>query len=323
MKNKVIIIAAGSCIIGVLLIAIALFIARKDHSMLNTNVKYDKLQYVCSSDVTSIEVEESSNEVFIKKGDVDKIVVDYYYDEKYLEYTFEEHDSTFTVKRVPKKLSISWGINIDFDWPKLILTVPEKEYDNIDVKLSSGSVAVSDLTVKNLKVKNSSGSLKIADVKGENVHVENTSGSLSVNGVQTTTLEADNSSGKINISDITASSLRAENTSGGIDIDNVNSSAISAKTSSGGLRIENTSCDTISGKSTSGNIKIESLDAATEIVLQASSGGIHGSIVGKAEDFSIITNTTSGSSNLQNGNGGSKRLNCETTSGNIKIDFVN
>ena len=139
----------------------------------------------------------------------------------------------------------------------------------------------------------------------------------------TTTLEADNSSGKINLSDITASSLRAENTSGGIDIDNVNSSAISAKTSSGGLRIENTSCDTINGKSTSGNIKIEALDAATEIVLQASSGGIHGSIVGKAEDFSIITNTTSGSSNLQNGNGGSKQLNCETTSGNIKIDFVN
>lgn len=321
MKNIVALIGAGACVLGVALIAIAFLFARNDLSMLNTGVEYDKLQYVCTKDVSSIEIEESSNEVFVKKGNVDKVTVDYYYNQKELEYTFEETNSTLTVKRVPKKNSFSGGINIDFDWPKLIVTVPEKEYENIDIMLSSGGVEVSDITVKSLNIQNSSGSAKVDSIKSENLYVKNTSGSISVSGIQTTSLETSNSSGSINLSDISASLVKAQNTSGGIHVENVKASSVYAQSSSGSIHFTTVSADDVNGITTSGGISLEALDAASAITLQASSGSIHGSVVGRQEDFSIFTNTGSGSSNLHDGMGGSKQLNCTTTSGSIKIDF--
>ena len=303
MKNKKVAIGICLCVIGVIMVAIAFLLAGKDWSKLNIGVKYEHLQYVCSEDATSIVVRENANKVIIQKGNVDKITVDYCYDKKTLDYTFEESDSTLSVKRVAKKFSFFDGIQINFETPKLIITVPEGKYDNLDVKLTSGSLEISELAVSNITVKDTSGSVKLSDIECDTLNVKNTSGVIKLN-------------------DITASSIETGSTSGRTDIENVETSSICANVSSGTIKFVNVSADEVNGEATSGSMKLEKLDVAKAMNLKLTSGSVSGSVVGAPEDFTIISNITSGTSNLTNGGTGSKQLNCNVTSGSIKIKFT-
>ena len=320
--NKGLIIAAGACVLGALLIALSISLTRGDWSKLNmSTIEYEKLQYDCTSDISAIEIYETSNEVMVVPGDVKKATVNYFYNEKYLNYEITEQNGTLTVKRLKGKKNIDFSFGFEFEWPEVVVTVPDKEYEKICINLSSGGAKVSDIDVNRIDVSNSSGLISLENVDASMIDVSNTSGAINLSDITADTVEATSTSGGVKLSNVTAPFVTAEATSGSLSLENIVASDVNTKVSSGFLNLRGVKADNINGKTTSGSVKVENLDAAKSISLEATSGSIRGTIIGNESDFSIISNTGSGSSNVESRIGGDKELNLKTTSGSIHVDF--
>jgi DUF4097 and DUF4098 domain-containing protein YvlB len=105
------------------------------------------------------------------------------------------------------------------------------------------------------------------------------------------------------------------------------------KISSGGIILKNCDITELSAVTSSGDIEADGL-ISDNITAETSSGNIDLEIVGNAADYSIGIDISSGNINLS-GNGillqtesdltwgtGTKRIDCDSSSGNIDIKFV-
>lgn len=315
-KNTGLFIATGILILGIILVILSFVFSMgkgnhfsnsfyvvyddAEKKFTNADGNFDRLLYEASSKINSLQIEESSNRVEIVSGDVDKVTVEYSFLEKVLEYNIEEKDGTLIFERKPSRNYFSFNFGLGEDG--LLVTVPEEDFENIKVHSSSGSIKLDGVNADSFDVKNSSGSIRIKDVTASDFNVENSSGSISV---QDSTIE--NSSVK--------------NTSGGITLENVSGEAVDVSTSSGSIHLDSVCATSVDANATSGGIIVDSLDCKKSITLKNSSGGIHGTIVGKESDFAILADTSSGSNNLNNSREGEKELTCETTSGSIHLQF--
>lgn len=111
-------------------------------------------------------------------------------------------------------------------------------------------------------------------------------------------------SGSLKADDITADDLKLDCTSGSIKLNNVKAK--------GDIDID---C-------TSGSIKFENLASGGDIEIDCTSGSVKGTIDEAKSDYTIRSETTAGSSNLSNTDGGRKKLDVETTAGSINIEFT-
>ena len=118
------------------------------------------------------------------------------------------------------------------------------------------------------------------------------------------TLDLGLSSGSIVADDITVGQISIENTSGSYEMKNINCQ--------GDVEIENTS----------GSVAFEVLKTEGDISISNTAGSIEGTIDGKKSDYTITSDVTAGSSNLENTTGGSKNLSAKTTAGSIVIIFT-
>lgn len=284
MKN-VLIIGASLVVLGIMFIFGGYMLAGRNLSGFNSkNNNYVERTYECMGDIDSIRVEERSEHLTVKSGDVDKVTVSCYDNKDNEIYNIEEKDGKLSVIKTEKK-----GFHffeIDFTDKSTVITLPHDYKCGLDLNASSGGMDLTDITGSDIKIRNSSGSIKISNTTGDSLSAENTSGSITLENV---------TSG----SDITVS-----NTSGSIKLENV------------------TADGDVNAGGSSGSIKLDNLNAAGNINIKNTSGSIRGTIKGKQSDFKIKAEVTSGSCNLANSDSGSRDLNIKTTSGSIKIDFV-
>ncbi len=281
--NKLSIIAGLMILAGILIVGGALLLAGGDFSVINTSGEtYVDKEYVCRGEIDSISIDESSNGVIFESADVKNVIVKYCESDK-VKYDITEKNAQLTVIK-DTKFSISWGINLKDT--KVTVLVPKTFAGDITVKSSSGSIKIADASANKVDLNHSSGSIELINISIADK------------------LEAVNTSGSIKLENVTAKSVDLSNTSGSVTITNVNAA------------------DSANVKTSSGSIKLDRLKAGGNITLKCTSGSVKGSICGKESDFSISAGCTSGSCNLENSSGASRELSAKTTSGSIKIEFV-
>ena len=195
----------------------------------------------------------------------------------------------------------------------------------IYVKATSGSAHASNVNSDgNVTVETSSGSSKADNVKCADFYCHTTSGSVNVSNIESKNSDIGCSSGSLHGDTIKAEgSLKAGTTSGLIKLLNITCSDLSTESGSGSSRFDNATVDSVIARTTSGGLHFDNLTIGKSAEFKSTSGSISGNINGKESDFSIISSTGSGSSNLKNSREGAKTLDASATSGSIHINFNN
>lgn len=135
--------------------------------------------------------------------------------------------------------------------------MPEREYESLWIKSSSGGVSIPEgLCFHTALIDSSSGSVNFtADVTGElNIHAS--SGGVNVSGTSPKKL------------------LFVHASSGGVSLSDMEPGEISLDLSSGSLKLEHVRCDSLAAGNSSGSVKLKDVIAKGEIRLNCVSGSV-------------------------------------------------
>ncbi|MBO7356504.1 MAG: DUF4097 family beta strand repeat protein [Lachnospiraceae bacterium] len=345
--KKIILIAGGCSLIGLILMAIAFIGIRGNIAELSTrNVESEKKEYTCSSEIQNIVADVTSDNIEVLTGDVDHVTLTYYNRTDYSEYEITESGDTLRIKYKDLNGPIHFVVNIGYvpDEPVTII-VPESFAGKLDLKSTSGGILTESMSVSSLDLNCTSGGISVQDTASEGkINLTTTSGSIHIENTESAGITASNTSGGISINDtdvqgdvtlncnsgsvnlgtVTAEGdIKISTTSGTRTLTDVIADNITTNATSGSLKAVRVSAnDTLSSSATSGTTRFEELYVGNNIKINANSGSVSGSIIGSEDDFSIIANTTSGSCNLSNSRDGEKSLDISTTSGSVNITFT-
>lgn len=205
---------------------------------------------------------------------------------------------------------------LGFDGPELTLSLPEKAYDELNVRSTSGGVALDGVRAKEISAESTSGSVRAEYLQAETVALKSTSGSVRATELRAETLSMRSTSGGVRGETIDVKSLQARSTSGGIRLEGVSTVELTAENTSGSITLsELNASGAVHAKSVSGGIRLEDADAA-DFQLKCTSGSIKGN-VRSGKQFDV--HATSGSVNVPPSEANAGRFQAETTSGSIRI----
>lgn len=191
---------------------------------------------------------------------------------------------------VDARENTSWRARFGWLWGYALrpmeVTIPSTFKGRIDLYTSNGPVKLDSL-----------------DLDGP-VSIRTTNGGITVQDLTVTAgLELTTSNGAITAKDIRADSAYLVTSNGRIQADRMLAMDLSLKTSNGPIE-----CAAIAGDS---------------IRMETSNGNIRGTIRGRAEDYTITSQTSNGKNSLENLTGqGTKTLTVKTSNGSIEIDFT-
>jgi lia operon protein LiaG len=178
---------------------------------------------VQNSDISSIEINISSADLMLHPSGENEIIVEMNGKiskklKKKLKLDVQESGNKLTIGLLGEE-QIKLNIGVLIVDTRVEVFLPQKIYDSLNIKTSSGDMEIQDFKAKETILKTSSGSLMIRDFHGKEHHFQSSSGEIILENV-TGDITAESSSGDI--------SIQLENETGDID----------AKTSSGDVTIE-------------------------------------------------------------------------------------
>ncbi len=304
---------------GVMLMAFALhFLGASPQSFFEYS-KGDIKTDTVSEPVTALRIETGAGNVEIVPSEDGICTVTRHETEK-VYYSVSVEAGTLVVRRVDNRAWYEWFTLRFGGAPTVTVSLPEKEYEALQVKASSGSVLVeSGLTFNKATVKVTSGSVRYFGDATAELTIQSTSGSLYAKGISATEVQGSLTSGRMELEDISCQRLTLSGSSGSAVIRNAAvTDAFSLKRTSGSVTL----CDVVSQgefsvKNTSGSVKLERCDGA-RISIETSSGSVRGSV--RTEKV-FNAKTTSGSVNVPQSVPNAGLCEIKTTSGSIRISI--
>lgn len=346
--KKLFLIGGICCSLGAVILAITLIYLNSGKNVIKLEGKNDmyiEKRYECTSDIDSLLVAERSERLVIRSGNVSKATIVYYVPASDDNVNISETNGKLTFEREDTKTFFTISLGSVQDTSTEIV-LPSDFKGTIDATDKSGGMNVNTLEkLDGLKLHNSSGSLMLENVSvlsdvdlycssgsmfiekldvAGSLTLEEHSGRTSANNIVVTgDFSAKTSSGSSEYSNTSvAGTFSVNGSSGSIQCSQLEGNDISVENSSGSIKLEDVFAkDSVYAKNSSGSISCDNLDAGKTITLKNGSGSIKGTIAGKESDYSILSNSKSGSSNLEDSRNGEKELNVSTGSGSIKIEF--
>ncbi|MDO4420105.1 MAG: DUF4097 family beta strand repeat-containing protein [Ruminococcus sp.] len=290
-------------------------------------------------EVDVINVKEVSNDVKIIKSEDNQVKVTYGVSDKF-SYYLKQVDDTLYVEYDDFRHWYDYIVVFGkLSEPDLIIEVPEKTLNELNVKCTSGDIEAKSVdsivttlkthsgfievggNVGDLTATSTSGGVKLnADIEAECAAVSATSGKLTLSGNIKGDMIADNTSGGIDINELTCINADIRNTSGKIKGESLRAETLKADNISGGIRLTDVVCTgDMTLEATSGSINLESVDAEN-YDLHTTSGSIKAEIL-TSKIYNV--KTTSGSEKTPEFDEAAEGvLSAKTTSGNIKIELA-
>ena len=333
-QKKALIIALSICGAGVLISLCVLASVNFDLSRLsarhNVGVSKDDSETIKAEHIEkdidesgqNISLNLSSADVVIKPSDDEKIHISY----DNTEETYFELESTGKKINLTQKQKsyITFGV-VFFSDNKLTVEVyiPADHEGNLDINGASSDISVSDMKFEGkFDINSVSGDIVLQNCEADTISTGNTSGEINISAVKTTSIEASTISGDININEITEKTpISLETTSGKVYAENVSAQDIKAESISGGIELVKVTGNTANLSSTSGDVHLDLADFQ-EIVYNSVSGSIKGTVCGSSDDYTVYTDSISGSNSLSSHRGrGDRTLDLSSTSGSFNISF--
>lgn len=321
MKDNKYILIAASMVIFVFIIAIAIM------SAFSSKIGFNRVSFgkqaqlrntieIALSDIDSLEVKYGSKNIYIYKGDSDKIVVKEYliHDDQ---EAFADLDISNRVASVTGSRLSTFSIMGLFSNEKIEIYIPETGLENLMVTTGSGNITTTtgtDFKFDTLMANAGSGNLIWSNTTANSASFNTGSGNITVNEI-TANVTTNTGSGNVSASEITGSF------DSGVGSGNINADKIDGlgafETSSGNINID-FKCITgdISTKTGSGNIHVNvPNDICGNVTIKTGSGSIH-------TDFDSYLqyekNDKKASGTI--GNNASDNITISTGSGNIHLN---
>lgn len=238
---------------------------------------YNEEKVIHNDQIENIQIETDSTDIiFIPttgekitlqlKGKLSKKIKNVY------KLEVEERENELNVI-VDRKNKFTFGNMVDSI--KLYVEVPQKLYETISLKTTSGDMKVEEIKGKEISLKANSGEINIQDGTAENsLNIKATSGDITMTDIQGKTLNIKANSGGIIAKNQAAIDSEFTTTSGDIELENITGN-IEVTSSSGSSKIEN---EEVSGDivahATSGDVMVtySKKPASLEVDFRGSSG---------------------------------------------------
>lgn len=178
----------------------------------NKNFEVVKEESFNPSDFENININWTDGNVYIYKAIDDKITV--------IEKTKGVKDSQLTITTNNKTLNLEQRrrsfqfFNFGYRLFTMEVMLPEKEYNEIKLKGTSGKLEIEDILAESFELKINSGKIVMSNIEGENLKSQTTSGSVNIDG-KFENINAEITSGSLNLDLATApKEIKIEMTSG-------------------------------------------------------------------------------------------------------------
>lgn len=317
--KRLFLISTCFLIIGAIIAFIGFALAGCSFSKMEKMKKesYDISEHFSFIDIDSYDL---SADIIIKSHKEATTKLELYYPERdNISYFVSDGKLTVTNEKTS-----SWISNI-FNFGNastITLYLPEREYERLNAKSSSGDVTISDLTLKNLSLHLSGGDVNLDKVTAyDTLTATTSSGDYHINLLNAGSIHIKSSSGEMEIENSTFGEFELITSSGDVELsDLITHGSGKIDTSSGDISIERTIlASRLTVESSSGDVEFSGLDAS-EIYVNTSSGDVSGSVL-SAKNF--VADTSSGEINLPSSDTAKGIFKIKTSSGDIKIKIKN
>ena len=281
------------------------------------NVKYETNRYENLGSVRNIVVEDTCSTVRIMPSTDGAVSVECK-DLVKVKHSVSVQGDTLVVKYKPKWYQTFSFSNVE---PFVTIYLPEGEYDNLSVEVSSGDVEIpAGYLFKEAELDVTSGRVQFCAAVTGDLDVEGTSGEIILSGASCKNLDVELTSGEIVLKDLAVSEdLAAECSSGEISFSSVTAGDIYIELTSGEI---NASGLIASGKmqvkGTSGDVVLERCDAA-ELDLTLTSGDLRGTLL-TPKYYNV--KVTSGTVNVPDDDITGGKCTISVTSGRVDLSIV-
>ena len=308
-STRIILITAGVLVgLGMIIAGVALGINKIKNNVFgfdNTvSSSYEEKTLEIKEDFEDIDITEVSSDVNIVVTDSSNAYVEYTDSDSYY------HDISVSGKtlKIEYKNSKSPVVHIGFMLPifgydndsqtfPVTLYLPEKEYGELNISLTSGDTMIEPLSFEKIEIESVSGEV---DVKGCNLEDD---------------FKASAVSGSVSAEKITAEDIVISTTSGTITLSDTNAKDTNLNTISGDVRLNSFSASSVDIDTTSGSITLDAFESK-DTDISTVSGDIYGTLKG---DYNVSFDTVSGDSDIAKSVSGGNRFEVDTTSGDLTL----
>ncbi len=292
------ILAICAILVGLVIFGVMMSALGWDFTKLST-AKFETNEYEISEEFNDINAEIDTADVVFAVSNDEKCRVVCYEDVK-MPHTVSVESNTLTINVDNEK---SWYdyIGFNFSSPKIIVYLPNAEYNSLVVNGDTGNIEIpQDFKFNNMNVSVHTGDVNCYASVAESAKIAATTGNIHVDGISATSLDVSVSTGDTILSNIMCQNLISTGSTGDVSLKNV---IVTEK-----IYIERST----------GDVKFDRSDAG-EIIVETNTGDVTGTLLSEKV---FITKTNTGKVNVPTTATGGK---CEitTSTGNIKISIAN
>lgn len=335
--GKILIIAGSVLFAGLILLALGtgIIIGEGRRTSGNTQtgqgngkIEYETKTYTAKgSEIQTLVTDLTYEDVRIEAADGDEIEIEYQDVVGDPQYEVMEKDGTLTISQ---KIQQTEAVIVG-NWFRMPLLTSE----NLLAGDTADSGQTEDIVIRvpadytgSYMLSYTSGSVAMVDiVSAGSVEADFTSGSLRLTNVALATdLTADYTSGEVICENTSVGGdVAADYTSGSCRYTGGSIAGDFCSTeTSGGVRLESVTVENVTVETTSGGVKFDTLTLGKNLSVDATSATIRATLTDREEQYTIHSETGSGSNNLPTDTGvrGDKSISVETTSGTINFQFA-
>lgn len=286
--------------------------------------------------ITSIVIDARIANVELIASDDYYVEIDYLYWKDEPKYSLKNGKLSFSDRYAfPNSYSINFSLN-----NIIRIYLPERaSLKRVNVDSSSGNATLSGFTAEDLNAELSYGDFKMENAAAVKANIDLAYGESEISGFQCKDLKFENSYGDASFTDINTGEpllkdteykrIRIDMSSGNVNIDGMISNNIDIENSYGNVSCKDITADDFDADLNSGELSVRKADLK-ETDISNSYGDVILSLPGTMEDYSMDLDTAYGfvevegkdyGEDLEYDNGGSRSIQADLSSGNIKITF--
>lgn len=282
-------------------------------------------------ELSEIDIQSAYANIEVVASDGYYVEYSYYYIDNEPELTIEGNHLIFSDESMNRG---SYSLKVKEDNYLKIYIPTSNEFTNVDIDKSSGDCSVSGLYADELNIHNQYGDTYISNCQINNLTINQSSGKLCMENDDLVYGEIENIYGEVEITGICETVFPVKNlnivmSSGTMNINKLNADILEFKNNYGDCSILNSRITKLKGRMSSGNADFGS-SSMVSIKLTNPYGNIKIALSGVSDDYQFDVNSTYGKiyigtnvyvESLVSSYGGKKKVELDTSSGDIKIDF--
>lgn len=310
------VIATSLVLIGCIILGCALYMAEFDFKKLQTT-KYETNTHEINEKFENIEIHTNTANITFLLSKNEKIEVLCFEETKEKHLVSVKENTLFIELQNNKK----WYEHIGINWnsPKITLSLPKGKYGDLKIKLSTGDVKIpKHFGFKSMDIKGSTGEINsAAEVQGA-VKMKTSTGGISLENISAGSLNLTVSTGKLSVSNVICKEdAKFKASTGKTILSDLKCKNLTSDADTGDLILTNVIAQgKLSAKRSTGYVKFEASDAA-EIFIETDTGNVSGTLL--SEKVFITESDTGFVSVPKNATGGKCEISTDT--GNIRITY--